>query len=250
MGAAETRNEYVQAFERGLAVISAFDGSALTLSEVAARVDMSPAAARRYLVTLTELGYFAHRRGKFSPQARLLELSAPYVATTDPTLRAQTALRELTATLNETTTLTQLEGGDVINVLASTSVRELSIQVVPGRKLPSYCTAMGRAMLSLLPPERVRTIIGEQSRERHTIHTVTDTEAIIGQISLAGQQGYALVEEEHTPGIRTMSMAFRLSHGRVAALSAPTPTARETREQYIQRIHDPLREAVTYMTGG
>lgn len=244
MGAEFPRNEYVQAFERGLAVISSFDGSPLTLSEVAQRVKMSPAAARRYLSTLTELGYFAHRNGRFSAQAKLLELSNPYFAANDSTLRAESALKELTRQLNETSTLTQLEGSEVVNVLAVTSKRELSIQVVPGRKLPAYCTAMGRAMLSLLSTDEVEGILKETHLERHTINTLTRAEDIMEQIHLAADQGYALVEEEHTPGIRTMSVAFRLPQGQLAAISAPTPAARENRQEYIARVAAPLQETV------
>ena len=249
MGAEDQRNEYVQAFERGLAVISSFDGSPLTLSEVAQRVKMPPAAARRYLSTLTQLGYFAHRNGRFSAQAKLLELANPYFAANDSTLRAESALKELTRQLNETTSLTQLEGSEVVNVLTVTSKHELSIQVVPGRKLPGYCTAMGRAMLSLLSAEEVRAILEETHLERLTIHTLTRSEDILEQIQLAADQGYALVEEEHTPGIRTMSVAFRLPQGQLAALSAPTPAARETRQEYIDRVEGPLKEAVASMNG-
>lgn len=247
--AEEQKSGIVQAFERGLAVISSFDGSALTLSEVAHRVGMPPAAARRYLVTLSELGYFAHRNGKFSAQAKLLELANPYFAANDFTVRAQAALQDLSQKVDETTSLTQLEGDHVVNVLAVDSLHELSIQVVPGRKLPVYCTAMGRAMLSLMSVADVESRLRDVSLVRHTVHTLTRIEDVMDQISRAREQGYAVAEEEHTPGIRTMSMAFKLPQGQLAALSVPTPTARESREAYIKRVEGPLREAVASMNG-
>lgn len=250
MGAEDQRNEYVQAFERGLAVISSFDGTPLTLSEVAQRVNMSPAAARRYLSTLTELGYFSHHDGRFAAQSKLLELSDPYFAANNSSLRAQPILQELTGAIDETTTLTELKGSEVINVLDIPTTHELAIQIVRGKLLPSYCTAMGRAMLSLLPTNRASELLGSMALERHTIHTRTVLADILEQVELARQQGYALVEEEHTPGIRTMSMAFRLPRGQLAAFSAPTPTARESRRDYIARVEGPLRAAVLAMAGG
>lgn len=247
MGSEVQRNEYVQAFERGLAVVSCFDGSALTLSEVAQRVDMSPAAARRYLSTLTELGYFSQRNGKFSAQAKLLELSNPYFAANDFMASAQSALHGLTRHLNETSSLTQLAGQEVVNVLAAQATHELSINVVLGHRLPAYCTAMGRAMLSLRPEPEVRATLGTISLDRHTEHTLTRLEDIMEQIELARTRGYAFVEEEQTLGIRTMSIAFRTPQGRIAALSAPTPTARESQKEYIERVEEPLRRAVAQM---
>lgn len=53
----DTSPLHVQSFARGLQVIKAFTGFPLTLSEAAQRSDMPPAAARRYLATLTDLDY-------------------------------------------------------------------------------------------------------------------------------------------------------------------------------------------------
>lgn len=249
MGEQAQRNEYVQAFERGLAVIRAFNGSPMTLSEVARTVDMPPAAVRRYLGTLTGLGYFTHDAGRFAPGEKLVELSAPYVAANDSLQRALPILQELTERIDETTTLTHLKGHDVVNVLDVQTAHELAIQVIRGRTLPAYCTAMGRAMLSLLPENGAAEVLRGVPLERRTARTITSIDAILEQVHLARSRGYALVEEEHTSGIRTMSMAFRLPSGQLAAFSAPTPTARESRAAYVNRVEDPLRNAVAAMQG-
>ncbi|MGO4840159.1 helix-turn-helix domain-containing protein, partial [Rhizobiaceae sp. 2RAB30] len=46
--------EFVEALAKGLAILECFDAShaEMTLSEVARRVELSPAAARRALITL------------------------------------------------------------------------------------------------------------------------------------------------------------------------------------------------------
>jgi IclR family transcriptional regulator, pca regulon regulatory protein len=51
-------SHFVQSLRRGLEVIRAFDAEApeLTLSDVARRTGLSRAAARRFLLTLAELG--------------------------------------------------------------------------------------------------------------------------------------------------------------------------------------------------
>ncbi|WP_125615180.1 IclR family transcriptional regulator domain-containing protein [Specibacter cremeus] len=244
MTAEVQRSEYVQAFERGLAVISSFEGTPQTLSEVAQKLGMSPAAARRYLVTLTELGYLAHDGSRFSAQAKLLELAQPYFSSHDGLQLAQLALQQLTKSVHETSSLTQLDGTEVINVLSVQTTQELAIQVVPGLRLPAYCTAMGRAMLSLMTDEEVTETLAAADLVRHTVKTIVDRDALLEQIRTARRDGYALAEEEYSPGIRTMSRAFRFPQGQLAALSVPTPTARESREAYIARVADPLRNAV------
>jgi len=62
-GRAEERvdTDFVQSLQRGLAVIRAFDAEhpTFTLSEVARATGLARAAARRFLLTLVELGYGA-----------------------------------------------------------------------------------------------------------------------------------------------------------------------------------------------
>ena len=55
--------EFVDALAKGLSILEAFDAShpEMTLSEVARRVGLSPAAARRSLITLSALGYVGQR---------------------------------------------------------------------------------------------------------------------------------------------------------------------------------------------
>ena len=61
--APQASDQYVQSLARGLAVIRAFDANnpVTTLSEVAARTDLTRATARRFLYTLVELGYVSNK---------------------------------------------------------------------------------------------------------------------------------------------------------------------------------------------
>ena len=66
---ADRGSDFVQSLERGLAVIRAFDGNtSLTLSEVATASGLTRAAARRFLLTLAELGYVRGGRARVSPE--------------------------------------------------------------------------------------------------------------------------------------------------------------------------------------
>ena len=63
---------FVQSLERGLAVIRAFDAEhpELTLSDVARSTGLTRAAARRFLLTLTDLGYVRSDGRLFALTAR------------------------------------------------------------------------------------------------------------------------------------------------------------------------------------
>ena len=77
--------EYVQGLQRGFAVIKAFgaDAQALTIADVAARTGLTRAVARRYLLTLGELGCAVHNGSQFRLTPRVLDLGFTYLSTID-----------------------------------------------------------------------------------------------------------------------------------------------------------------------
>ena len=73
--------DFVQSLERGLAVMRAFraDRARQTLNEVAQVTGLTRAAARRFLLTLVELGYVRNEGRTFSLRPRVLDLGYPYL---------------------------------------------------------------------------------------------------------------------------------------------------------------------------
>src|SRR5262245_22417432 len=76
------RSEQVQSLARGLSVIKAFgaDRPHLTLSEVARGTGLTRATARRFLLTLGDLGYVSSDGRYFRLEPRVLELGYAYLA--------------------------------------------------------------------------------------------------------------------------------------------------------------------------
>ncbi|MEU5846358.1 IclR family transcriptional regulator domain-containing protein [Saccharopolyspora shandongensis] len=238
----------MRSLERGLAILRAFDGRPpqLSLSEVAARSDMSPAAARRYLHTFVELGYLAARGRSFVAQPKLVELAYPYYATAAFTRPVETELEKLATELGESCALTVRNGPHVTNVLSANAHQELAVQIQLGRRLPAYCTAMGRVLLSVLPPDEIRTILEATERVRHTANTVTDLDELLATIERARNDGYALGDEEFQIGIRSVAVGVRDASGAVAAaLSVSAVASRVSTTTLITTMLPKLRNAAS-----
>ena len=79
---AERSSDFVQSLDRGLAVIRAFsvEKPRLTLSDVARETGLTRAAARRFLLTLQELGYVGSDGRQFFLRPRVLELGFAYLS--------------------------------------------------------------------------------------------------------------------------------------------------------------------------
>jgi IclR family pca regulon transcriptional regulator len=76
------RREFVRSLENGLSVIKAFsrESPSLSLSETAKRTGLTRATARRFLLTLKELGYVASDGRQFSLRPRVLDLGYAYLS--------------------------------------------------------------------------------------------------------------------------------------------------------------------------
>src|SRR6188768_3545158 len=89
--------EFMSTLAKGLAVLRSFgeQRATMTLSEVAAFSDLSRAAARRVLRTLTALGYVVQRGREFSLAPRILELGFAYLSTQSWIDRAEPQMKAL-----------------------------------------------------------------------------------------------------------------------------------------------------------
>ncbi|WP_406446237.1 helix-turn-helix domain-containing protein [Streptomyces sp. NBC_00631] len=148
---------FVRSFERGLAVIRAFDADhpARTLSEVARACDLTRAAARRLLLTLADLGYVRSDGRLFRLTPRVLELGYAYLSGLDLPRLAVPHLGQLAALAGESAALCVLDGDVVVCVAQVPARRIMAAAVAVGARFPARGTAVGRAMLGR-PPETER----------------------------------------------------------------------------------------------
>ena len=111
--------DFVQSLERGLAVIRSFDAEhrELALSDVARATGLTRAAARRFLLTLVELGYVHVSEGRFSLRPRILELGYAYLSSLSLPEVAQPHMEALVADVNESSSISVLDDLDVVYVV-------------------------------------------------------------------------------------------------------------------------------------
>src|SRR5688500_8804191 len=142
--------DFVQSLERGLAVIRAFDAShsELTLSEVAASTGVTRAAARRFLLTLAVLGYVRSDGRLFSLTPRVLELGYAYLSSFSLPDVAEPHLEALVAEVNESSSVSVLDGDDVVYIARVPTSRIMTVAISVGTRFPAYATSMGRVLLA------------------------------------------------------------------------------------------------------
>lgn len=223
------RHEYVQSIARGFAVIKAFSGKAdsLTITDVAQRTTLSRAAARRFLLTLKELGYVAHQEGGFRLTPRVLDLGFTFLSTMKLPDVAQPVMEDIVSKVHESCSIAVLDGSDIVYVARVPAKRIMSIALAVGARLEAYPTSMGRVLLAGLEPEGLDRYFSMVTLRPITKWTITNMAKLRRVIEQVREQGWALVDQEVELGLRSVAAPIRDRSGRtIAAINISSHVSR------------------------
>jgi IclR family pca regulon transcriptional regulator len=240
----EREPDFVQSLQRGLAVIRAFDGErpALSLSEVARATGLARAAARRFLLTLVELGYMRFDGRLFRLSPRVLELGRPYLAGLSLPEVADPHLRELVAAVRESATVAVLDGTDIVYVAHVPAKRIMSISVSVGSRDPASATSLGRVLLAGQGEAWLEGYLEEVALTPITARTIVDPARLGAELRRVRRQGFALVDQELEEGLRALAVPIRDPDGAVAgAVNVAVHTGRWSVEAIRGRLLPHLR---------
>jgi IclR family pca regulon transcriptional regulator len=235
---APVERDLVAGLEKGLKVIEAFDQerSRLTIAEVAEATGLTRAAARRYLITLTHLGYMRHENKLFSLTPAVLRLGQSYLHSARLPRIAQPLLYRLAYSLGEAASVGVLDHDQLVCVAAVSAGQLVSATLQPGTRVPAYCTANGRMLLASLPQADIERFLAQAKPEPITQHTIVNKERLLLEIARARAQGYALVDQELELGLRTVAVPLRNFRGDVvAAMNVSVHAGRLPIEQMVER---------------
>jgi IclR family pca regulon transcriptional regulator len=248
----QTRHaEFVQSLERGLSVIKVFsyERRSLTLSEIADLTGLTRAAARRFLITLKDLGYVDSDGRQFSLRPRVLELGYSYLASLPVWEVAKPFLEELADQVRETTSASVLDGTEIVFVARVEARRIMSMTLGVGSRLPAWATAMGRVLLAGLPPPQLDEYFERVTMQPLTERTVTDPKKLRKIIKEAGIQGWTLVDQEVEEGVRSLAVPIKSPDGRVeAALTVCSHAYRVSVERVMEEFLPLVRETSSRVT--
>jgi IclR family transcriptional regulator, pca regulon regulatory protein len=216
----ETRSgDFIQSLERGLSVINSFsrEHNPQTLSEVAARTGLTRATARRVLLTLAELGYVIQDGRAFSLTPKVLDLGYSFLSSFRVVELAQPAMERLVDEVKESSSMSVLDGSEIVYVARVPTSRIMTIALALGSRLPAYPTSMGRVLLAGLDDAALDDYIESTALERLTPHTITEASRFRKVIEETRVNGWSLVDQELEEGVRSIAAPIRNGRGEVIA---------------------------------
>lgn len=236
---------HIRSLGRGLAVIRAFDGEhpRQTLSEVARSTGLSRAAARRFLLTLVDLGYVSVRDHRFQLTPKVLEIGYAYLSSVSLPQLAQRHLEYIAGEAEESASVSVLDDRDVIYIARVAKSRIMTVSINVGTRFPAYATSLGRAILAGLEPDELDSYLDRYELEALTPRTIIDEGMFRDELTRVREQGYALLDQELEPGLRSIAVPVRdPSHRVVAASNISTHSSRVPMDDLLERLLPILQE--------
>ena len=234
----ERRPEGMGGLAKGLAVIEAFGmRDAMSVADAARVSGATRAAARRCLLTLTELGYIEHTGRDYRALPRLRALGG-VVSMRDRLAKiAQPFLDRTRDQLDESVSLAVLDGENVLFIARAEAKHIVSVGVKTGGRLPVYCSATGRVLLADMPNDKVAGFFGKAPLPRRTPRTRTSVAEILDEIQRTAASGHSLSDEEIELGLRALAVPVKREGKTIAAVSVSASSSRvpvsEMRKRFL-----------------
>jgi len=215
---------YSQSLERGLAILGCFtpERPVLGIADIADMLGMSRSTTHRYMITLVALGYLEQNSSrKYRLGLHVTDLGMSALNSTSMREHAQPYLDELRRRTGYTINVAVLDGTEIVYIARSRSQRRaqqrIDLGLALGSRLPAYCTAMGKMLLAHLPERELRDLLGEMRLERRTPNTITNRRLLQIELERIREDGFAVNDEELTPGLHSIAAPIRSEAREVVA---------------------------------
>jgi IclR family pca regulon transcriptional regulator len=238
----------VQSLARGLGVIAAFgpESPEMTLSEVARETGLTRAAARRFLLTLADLEYVRFDGKRFRLTPKVLGLGYAYLSALSLPGIAEPHLEELVRQTHESSSLSVLDGPDIVYVARVPTSRIMTVTISVGTRFPAYATSMGLVLLAGLEEEVLEQYLAGLTLHRFTDNTVGTVDELRARLAEVRTDGYAIVDQELEVGLRSVAAPVRNRQRRVvAAVNVSSHVSRISNENVRREFLSPLLRTVS-----
>lgn len=243
----------VQSLDRALVVLETLaDSSGLTLTEISETLDQSPATIYRLLNTLSARGFVESetqtQAWHIGPMA--FRLGSAFLRRSSVVDRSRPIMRELMEATGETANLGIEKDGSVMFVSQVETHETIRAFFPPGTLSPMHASGIGKALLSRYPDEILDRFLNSRQLEAFTSKTLCDADAIRNEMQWIRKRGFAVDDEERTPGMRCVAASIvNFYNEPVAGISVSGPTHRLSRGK-ISEIGEIVKKAANKVSRG
>jgi DNA-binding IclR family transcriptional regulator len=206
-------------------------------TELATALEMNKSTVHSHLATLAEEGFLVSRDGKYSLGLRFLEFGGYTRHRMQLFEHAEPEIKRMAERTGELANLMVEQNGWGVYLYRSKGDQAVDLNTYVGLPTHLHTTALGKAILAYLPPDRVDEIVDRRGLPAETERTVTDRGALADRLAAVRERGYAIDDGEILDGVRCVAAPVRTSDGDIlGSISVSAPTSRMGQERFETEI--------------
>ncbi len=228
----------IKTLDRALDVLDVLAANVgLTLSEIAAELDQSPATMHRVLATLEARGVVESEphTQTWHIGATVFRLGSAFLRRSGMIERSLPVMRKLMEQTRETSNLGIEQSGNVMFISQIETLETIRAFFPPGTRSPMYASGIGKALLSQYSDKRLDAFLKTHKLIKFTAKTKSTVTELRDDLTAARERGWAYDDEEKTIGMRCVAAPILNVFGKaVSGISVSGPTHRMSQDRVNQ----------------
>ena len=213
----------------------------MSLAGMSKILKMNKTTLFRFLNSLTDLNVLEKKNGQYFLGIRLFKLGNKVPVKEFIIDKIHPLLESLVNEVNETVNLGVLAHNRVLYLDKIESNHNLQIHTFIGSYAPIYCSALGKAILSILDESAREKVITLLELTKKTANTIDDPEKLKIHVSQVSKCGYSTDGEEFEDGLNCVAVPLYLPDMKFyGAISFSGSSARFT-HRYMDELAGKLK---------
>lgn len=211
----------------------------LSFLEISTKLEIPKSTLSPILKTL-EISNFIEKndKGCYVASFKLFQLGLSYSGRLDSLSMIRKQMEIVGAKIGEIVQFGVLIDDMVLYLEKVSAPDTIEIVSSVGKKIPAVYTALGKALLSGFPDEKIIKKYKDYEFVKHTENSITSLERLLDEIHMVRERGYATENQEFTLNTSCIAVPIREDGKIKGAMSATYPIFRKTEdtEEFISKV--------------
>jgi DNA-binding IclR family transcriptional regulator len=235
------------AVERTLAVLEAVAerSGGMSNADVHRRLKIPKSSASYILRTLVKGGYLRRDResGRYHLGLKVVGLSHRALAGLDVREIAHPVLKQLVEATQLTAHLAILDNDQAVYIEKLDGPGFVKMNTWVGRRLDVHSTSVGKILISRLEDEALNSIFERRGLNKRTSQTLATLPRLLRDLDKVRELGYAVDDEENSPGVRCVAAPVFNSDGGIEAAIGVSGTTYQFERSGIPKMAELVKAA-------
>jgi DNA-binding IclR family transcriptional regulator len=236
-----TRPSLVPSVARAAAILDLLGehGGAVSSNEIARQLHIPKSTTANICLELESLGFLVRRDAGYRLGRKLVELGGQYLSGIDALREYYDLCASLPILSRESSRIAILDGTDVLYLGKYEGRQQIRLTANIGDRFPAICTATGKALMALLPQGEAEERYRENPSAfvKLTEKSITSVAGLSKDLTGIRERGYAIDNEETTPGVICFAIAVSGFRGDTSAVAVSATVM-------VQRVTPEFRQSL------